>query len=141
MPIPKVQTRLSYVSFLLKITIRPFVICFWYVFCFQPFLTFSTLVERGCYRFRDKWKVWKFWVLGNFQKCCVVIIDNALDVVPNHHPFRSISYHFRDKHFLHKNGKIGSFSKLRAHDLEVINPNYEKAHLLRNNGQYYCCKV
>ena len=62
-----------------------------------------------------------------FQKCCVVIIENAWDP-----KFRSISYRFWDKLFLHKNRKIGSFfSKFQTHDLEWLSSNYEKALLLR----------
>ena len=54
----------------------------------------------------------------------------TMQVILNFHPFCSISYRFKAKQFLHKNGKIAIFTKFRTHDLKVFSPNYEKSHML-----------
>ena len=75
-------------------------------------LTVSEISANLCFFkfWENLWKFRKFWLFWNFQKCCVVIIDNAM--IQNFHPFRSTSYRFWDNPFLHKNRKSGSFSKI-----------------------------
>ena len=83
------------------------------------------------YRFRDKCKFMFFEKISEIFKN-VVLWSLTLHGIPNFHLFHSISYHLRDQHFLHKNEKNrGFFPNFKTHDLEVLGPNYEKAHLLR----------
>ena len=79
------------------------------------------------------WDKCKFLFFLNFPKILVtltflwvVIIDNACHL--KFSLFHSISYYFRDKHSLQKNGKIGNVLKhfFGTRDHEVLSPNYER---------------
>ena len=73
-------------------------------------------------------KIANLATLLNFQS--TVLLHIITLVIPNFRPFRSSSYRFRDKPFLHKNRKIGIFFKIFEPMALVLSPNYEKAPLL-----------
>ena len=79
-------------------------------------------------KFCENFENFRNWVFWNFQKCTVIINDNACDS-------KSVSlYHLP---FLHKNVKLAIFSKFRTHDLEKLSPNYEKAPPTQHRQYFY----
>ena len=104
-----------------------------YIYIFPIYPKFA-LFRSISYCFRDKCNFRFFEIL---RKCCVVFIDNA--VIPNLYPFRSISYRFWDKPFLHKNSRIGSFFKISDPWPWSIEPLLWKG--TPSQHRQYCCKV
>ena len=78
------------------------------------------------------WKFGKFWLFLKFSKILCCVHWPCSD--PNFHPFRSISYRFRDQPILHKNRRIGSFFK-------IFEPMTLKYWTLTMKGHFYSAKA
>ena len=74
--------------------------------------------EQGLQRGYTHFVFWKdnYKKKSNYKKQIITSCIIMMQVIPNFRPFRSICYRFRDKHFLHKNGKIGHFSNFWKFD-------------------------
>ena len=66
----------------------------------------------------------------NYEKAPLLSKDNIAAKLEDATPYPVVTEICSGQICLHKNVKIGSFSKFRTHDLKVLSPYYEKALLL-----------